>query len=264
MPNVLAERTTIERVRSDLHPILRAENDAPLGVLSGHAAVFNVWTEIRSWYEAYRLGIDGEAFIERIGATAFDKTLSESADKVRCLFRHGWDPQIGDKVLGRFEQLRADGTGLYYEVPLYDTTYNRDLAPGLADQQYGASFRAAVMNFQVDAEPGVSAHNPKGLPEVTYTELALRELGPCTFGQYPEASATLRSELVDQITADPELRAKFLERIQDPRTPSTTGAPPAGDGAATTDHEPARTDHSDVTITNHDATRLRLARFLAS
>lgn len=261
-PTATAERTTIERVRTELHPILRAEESAsPLGVLSGHAAVFDVWTEIRSWYEAYRLGIDADAFIERIGSSAFNKTLSESSDKVRCLFRHGWDPQIGDKVLGKFDQLRADATGLYYEVPLYDTAYNRDLAPGLADQQYGASFRAMVVNWDVNADPGASSHNPKGLPEVTYTELALKELGPCTFGQYPEASSTLRSEVVEQISADPDLRAQFLARIQDPRTPSTT-ALAAGDGAASPDTEPAR--HSDVTTNNHDATLLRLRRHIGA
>ena len=49
---------------------------------------------------------------------------------MRVLFEHGMDPQIGNKVLGPIEDLGEDKRGAYYTVPLLDTSYNRDLAPG--------------------------------------------------------------------------------------------------------------------------------------
>ena len=62
---------------------------------------------------------------------------------MRVLFQHGQDPTIGDKPLGPIDVLEEDGTGPRYEVPLLDTSYNRDLEPGLRAGLYGASFRFA-------------------------------------------------------------------------------------------------------------------------
>jgi phage head maturation protease len=77
-------------------------------------------------------------------------------------------------------------------VPLLDTSYNRDLLPGLKDGVYGASFRFQVMKEELKQDPGVSDHNPKGLPERTITEARVMEFGPVTFPAY--AGATPASE----------------------------------------------------------------------
>jgi HK97 family phage prohead protease len=153
--------------------------------LIGHFAVFDQWTEINSRFEGH--------FIERIAPTAFDKTFAENRRNMRVLFQHGKDPQIGEKILGPIAELRAEGAGAYYEVPLYDTSYNRDLLPGLADNQYGASFRfRAVKEDWVDS-PKRSEHNPDGLRERTITEAKVMEFGPVTFPAYEGSTAGLRS-----------------------------------------------------------------------
>jgi hypothetical protein len=264
MTTDLLERTVLTRSLRDVHPQIRRaddDEDGSLGVLFGHAAMFNVWTEIDNWYEGH--------FLERISPKAFNKTIKENLAAIRCLYKHGWDPTIGDKVLGPIDTLRGDGTGLYYEVPLYDTSYNRDLAPGLRDGQYGASYRAEIINFTRVEKPAKSAHNPDALPEVTYTEFRLKEFGPCTFGAEPASTSTLRSELDDlwpRLRSDPDLLEQFLARAHDLRTPPPDGA--AGDGtpdekgaAATDVDEPARS-HSDAT--HPDADRLWLARLLTT
>jgi phage head maturation protease len=78
---------------------LRANNEGG-PVLSGHAAVFNTWTEINSAFEG--------RFLERLAPGAFAKTISENRDRIRVLFQHGKDPQIGDKPLGPLRTLEED------------------------------------------------------------------------------------------------------------------------------------------------------------
>jgi hypothetical protein len=50
-----------------------------------------------------------------------------------------------------------------------------------------------IIAEQVNNEPGVSDHNPKGLPEVTITEVRCPEFGPVSIGASPHATAQLRS-----------------------------------------------------------------------
>ena len=109
------------------------------------------------------------------------------------LFQHGHDPQIGNKPLGPLTELRESAEGLAYEVPLLDTSYNRDLKPGLEAGLYGSSFRFTVTAEDFDPRPGRSAHNPDRLPERTVTDLHLYELGPVTFPAYSGATAGMRS-----------------------------------------------------------------------
>jgi phage head maturation protease len=136
---------------------------------------------------------------------------------MRVLFQHGQDSQIGSKVLGPIKELRADATGAYYEVPLLDTTYNRDLIPGLDAGLYGASFRFQVMQEDYDAKPKRSDHNPNGLPERTITEARVREFGPVTFGAYADATAGLRSMtdefMFDRLIEDPERMRELAARF---------------------------------------------------
>jgi len=162
--------------------------------LFGHFALFNEWTEIDSFWEGN--------FMESLAPGCFDKTIAENRDNIRCLFQHGRDPVIGSKVLGPIEQLNTDEHGVYYEVPLYDTTYNRDLLPALSDNQYGASFRFRVLREEVAEEPGASDWNPKGIPERKVTELELMEFGPVTFPQYAGATAGMRGHRMRSLTDD--------------------------------------------------------------
>ena len=162
-----------------------------LGLLHGHFAVFDRWTKIDSMFEG--------RFMERIAPGAFDRTFKNNGDQIRCLFQHGRDPSIGMKVLGTPRTVSEDDHGAKYEVPLDDTSYNRDLLPGLRSGQYGASFRFQVMAEEVVRAPAKSDHNPEGIEERTITEVRVREFGPVTFGAYAEATSGVRAVTDDYL-----------------------------------------------------------------
>lgn len=214
---------------------LRAEDDGGMPTLFGHFAVFNRWTEIDSLWEGN--------FLERIARGAFRKTFRENRSAIKPLFQHGTDPQIGDKPLGPAKVLREDQDGAYYEVPLLDTSYNRDLVPGLEAGLYGASFRFRVVKEEIDDSPDPSDENPRGLPERTIKELRLYEFGPVTFPAYEDATAAVRSltdeYLWDRLSADPVRLARFVERQATPNVSIVVSQ-------ATTDDDPALSDRDDV------------------
>ena len=199
--------TTIEQQRPPRENLYRAnfrgvelraeepEGNEPSGpVMSGHFLVFDQWTEISSCYEGN--------FLERFAPGAIKKTIRENRDAMRVLFQHGFDYVVGDKPLGPIRTLEEDSvgehvdgvSGAWYEVPLLDAGYVRDdILPGLEAELYGASFRFRVIREEIDEEPGVSDHNPNGLPERTIKEAQVMEFGPVTFTAYAGASAGVRS-----------------------------------------------------------------------
>jgi HK97 family phage prohead protease len=193
------------------------DDDVPegyIGVMRGHFAVYDQWTEINSIFEGH--------FMERFAPRSFTKTMREQREKIRPLFQHGRDPQAGDKPLGPIRELRDDGDlGAYYEVPLLDTSYNRDLLPGLKAGLYGASHRFRVMRQEVDDNPAASESNPRGLPERTIKEAQLLEFGPVTFPAYDGATAGVRS-ITDQVlfgdlVADRDRLRELVELYSTPR-----------------------------------------------
>lgn len=215
--------------------------------LFGHFAVFNRWTEIDSFWEGH--------FLERIVPGAFKKTFRELGARTKVLFQHGMDFQVGDKPLGPPDVMREDDEGAYYEVPLLDTSYNRDLVPGLEAGLYGASFRFSVMREEWVEEPGVSEYNPSGLPERTLKELRVPEFGPVTFPAYEEATAGVRSLtdefIVARATKNPDqLRAilDYLEKrdgereriVLGRRAADPAATPATDDDAATSDDDASK------------------------
>lgn len=212
------------------------EEHAGMPTLIGHFARFNEWTLIDSMFEG--------RFMERIAPGAFSKTIAENLPNMRVLFQHGKDPSIGDKVLGPIEELREDDQGAYYEVPLLDTSYNRDLLPGLEQGLYGASFRFRVTREDVDQEPKASKHNPEGIPERTIREAAVMEFGPVTFPAYAGATAGVRS-LTDEFVL-----GKFLEAPDRTLAMAQNITHTGGEGdAAAVYPTPVSTTTSDGTIT---------------
>jgi HK97 family phage prohead protease len=164
---------------------LRQGDDGAMPTLAGHFAVFNSPAVINSILEGN--------FIERIAPAAFNATIAEDRVAMRCLFQHGMDFLAGDKPLGPILTLREDSIGAFYEVPLLDARYVRDLVPGLEAGVYGASFCFRVIREEWDEEPDPSDLNPDGLPERVLLEVRVLEFGPVTFPAYADATAGVRS-----------------------------------------------------------------------
>lgn len=233
----------LEVVRAAAPTSVRAnapEGDAGAGMptMDVRFSAFGNWYEIDSYFEG--------RFLERTERGAFKKTIRENRENVRVLFNHGFDPQIGDKVLGAIADLREDEGAAVGVVPLFDTSYNRDLVPGLEAGVYGSSMRMVVIKDEWNDEPGRSDHNPDGIPERTIKEVRLLEFGPVTFPANPESTAGVRSTTDDYYerlrSRDPH-RVEELTRARELRTPPTRAAADGtgqADGAArTTTSEPA-------------------------
>lgn len=216
-------------------------DDAAMPTLEVRFSRFDTWYEIDSWWEG--------RFLERTKRGAFSKTIKERLAQIRCLYDHGYDPQIGNKVLGGIESLSEETDSPVGVVPLFDTSYNRDLVPGLEAGVYGSSFRFRVIKEEWNDEPGRSEHNPDGLPERTITEVRLFEFGPVTWPANPDSTAGLRS-LTDSYyerlrSRDPQRVDDLLARAQRLRTPDErpAAAPaldPAGAAPQHTDEPAAR------------------------
>lgn len=179
--------------------VARAEDDDTaaddaMPVMTVEFSRFDTWYEIDSWWEG--------RFLERTKRGAFKRTIkSQGAGGVKVLFNHGRDMQIHQKVLGVASLLEERESSPYMEVPLLDTSYNRDLVPGLEAGAYGSSFMFEVIGESWNREPGQADHNPEGLPERTITEVKLFEAGPVTWPANPDATAGLRSG-VDWLMAE--------------------------------------------------------------
>lgn len=257
---------TIDAPRDDLYrgitrmPEVRAveDDDADGSLMFGHCAVFNEWTEIDSVFEG--------RFLERIVPGAFKKTIRENRSTVKVQFDHGYDLHINDALLGPIDELREDDAGLYYEVPLLDTDYNRDrILPMLqgrlmnGDQRgslLGASFQFRVLQDAWVTEPKRSDHNPDGYPERTIKEVRLYEFGPVVWPAYDQATAGCRS-LTDHFLQRRLARmgtAERAARLLAPAATSTEAEPNTIDEPALS-HSASRSVRLDGLLT--DIQRLR-------
>jgi HK97 family phage prohead protease len=209
MMDTLTDNLSRMRPQAEAAAFRADAEDGDGRTLYGHFSVFDTWYEVNSAWEGN--------FLERIAPGAFARTISERGAQVKALYDHGHDPQLGNKPLGAFRELREDKTGGYYEIGLIDTDYNRDfIIPAARAGLLGASFRFRVRAEQWVDQPTVSKHNPKGIPERTITDTDLYELGPVTFPASEAATAALRStsdDFFDRLTGDPLFVARFTERV---------------------------------------------------
>lgn len=204
---------------------LRAATDTDAGgmpTMVVNFARFDEWTEIRSLFEGH--------FLERFVEGAFAKTIREQFANIRSLLQHGRDPSVGMKPLGRITDLREQADGAYADVQLLDAPYVRELVPGLKEGLFGASFQFRPVRQEIVEKPVRSDHNPDGLPEITVTEAMVHEVGPVTFGAYPNASSSIRSLTDDMIfeqmlREQPDrLRELLTEKSSSDQTPDPDGS----------------------------------------
>jgi HK97 family phage prohead protease len=165
------------------------ERSDSLGTMEVRYSRFGVWYEVNSWWEG--------RFLERVQKGAFKRTLAQhndanSSHNIKTLFNHGMDFHIGDKLLGDITSAKEESDSPVHLVNLWDTSYNRDLLPGLRRGAYGSSFMFVVAKDAWDHEPESSDHNPEGLPERTITETRTYEAGPVTWPANPEATSGMR------------------------------------------------------------------------
>jgi hypothetical protein len=238
---------------------LRADADGGMPTMEVRFSTFDTWYEIDSFWE-------GE-FLERTKRGAFAETIREDRDSIKTLFNHGFDPQIGDKVLGQITDLREEPDSPVGVVPLFDTTYNRDLLPGLDAGVYGSSFRFRVTGEEWDDEPGAADHNPRGLPERTITKVRLMEFGPVTFPANPDATAGLRcmtDSYYERLRQRDTSAFEAAVRAAGVTIPDLTGRPGARSaGGGDPDAEPREGEASTPTIKQLlDDGELRLRRIL--
>lgn len=224
----------LEVVR-DVGTVVRAaaadEESAPR-TMEVRFSPFGEWYEIDSMFEG--------RFLERTVPGAFKRAIDRGLPDVKVLFNHGFDPQVGDKPLGPIRSLTEEGDSPVGIVELLDTSYNRDLIPGLEAGVYGSSFRFRVVQEEWDDMPRRSERNPDGIPERTIKEVRLYEFGPVTFPANPAATAAVRSatdSYYERLRArDPQGVAELEERAKRLRPPTEAPAaePPATEGPADT------------------------------
>jgi HK97 family phage prohead protease len=190
---------------------LRDNGAAPAGrTLTGHFALFNEWAEIHSRLEGH--------FLERIAPGAFARAFAEQRDRVKVLYDHGRDPQLGNKPLGRILDLTEDERGAAFEIDLIRTSYNDDfIIPAAEAGVLGASFRFSIPDGgdSWNMKPRPSNRNPEGLPERTIHDLDLFEFGPVTFPAYEATDVGVRcgtDAFVESLRSDPKFLARFVER----------------------------------------------------
>lgn len=227
---MLRDRSLFDVVRYAPAGAVRATpagtEDGPEGVLFGHFSVFNRWYEIDSPWEGN--------FLERVAPGTFTQTFAE--DTQRCWFQHGYSSILDKMSLGAIEALREDEVGAYYEVRLFGGL-PQTLVEGLAAGEYGASFRMRILEETVNADPGVSADNPKGLPEVTIQRVSCPEFGPVSIGASPYATANLRCGTDDFYDAlrsrdvDQWTRAARAAGLEIPTVEASTEGAAGGDAA---------------------------------
>lgn len=163
------ERRTIPIDRLGALELRAAEGEAR--TLVGHAAVFDVWTEL--W------GME-----ERVRPGAFTQSVKD--DDIRGLFNHN-----PDNVLGRNRAktltLREDKVGLAFEITLPNTQLARDLAVSIERGDItGCSFGFITRKAEWEDEDGK-------VPRRSIVDAQLFDIGPVTYPAYTETDIEARS-----------------------------------------------------------------------
>lgn len=221
MLNERYEGDIYRAVVSPLELIERSDSDPVMG---GMFSRFDSWYEVNS-------PIEGQ-FMERITRGAFAKSINENMSKIRVVFNHGLDRSLGGSVLGKLERMSEESDGAHYEATLFRSVPQL-LIDGLRAGVYGASFRGDAIKRNIDYTPKKSDYNPEGLPEVTLSEIRLKDVGPTERPVVADTTSFVRcitDELaLGNLLGSPEtIRALFdqgaatLERREEPEPEATT------------------------------------------
>lgn len=202
---------------------LRDEDNAP-PVMHGYLSNFGEWAKVDS-------RIEGQ-FMERMAPGAFKNTINQNRSRMRVIYDHGQDPRFGRHPLGPIQRLEEDERGVLFEVPLLDTSNNRDLLPGLRAGVYGSSYKFRAVKMDRPVRPGGATDtNPDRWEERTIREVEMVEFGPTPFPVYAGSTAGVRSLTdeyrINQLGIDPEQLRSLLASIALPDGAAATHSSPA-------------------------------------
>ena len=164
--------------RRFLHVTQRAAGDNDKPIIEGDAAVFDQEAVIGDWFR------------EMIAPGAFKRVLSEKPDVIAAL-NHNWDQVLGRTTAGTLS-IEETKESLRYAIDINpdDTEAMNTYAKVKRGDVSQASFA-----FKVRKESWVSPSHRGELSLRIIEEVdTLYDVGPCTFGAYPEASASARSK----------------------------------------------------------------------
>lgn len=142
--------------------------------LVGHAAVFDVWTEIFPGFE------------ERVAPEAFDNALREGQD-VRALFNHNPDFPLA-RTTNDTLRLSTDNVGLLAEIDLADTSKARDVGESVRRgdvSQMSFGFRTVKDEWE-NVDGGRVMRR-------TLTQVDLIDVSPVTFAAYGSTDIAARA-----------------------------------------------------------------------
>lgn len=151
---------------------LRASTNG-VGILNGYAAVFNRYSQ--------NLG----GFVEQVDPAAFNKTLADGVD-VLARFNHSDDALLGTS-LAETLRLGVDGTGLWYEVDLPDTSVGRDVK-ALAER---GDLRFSSFAFRTMEDDW--GYTNEDFPLRTLKSVQLVDVAPVVNPAYRDTTTGLRS-----------------------------------------------------------------------
>jgi HK97 family phage prohead protease len=187
---------TIERRFLTVAQRAAGSNENP--TIEGEAVVFNQEAVIGSWFR------------EMIAPGAFRRVLSEKPDVIGA-YNHDWNDVLG-RTTAETLFLEETKTALRYVI---DVNPEDTDAMNIYRKVKRGDVSQASFAFTVRTEEWIRSANDKELPLRIIKEIdQLYDVGPCTFGAYPEASANARSKASEFQEPVPDL-------MQEPKSGET-------------------------------------------
>lgn len=170
----------IDAIERRIVPLNRGEiatradgDDTPVGI-EGHTAVFNQWTDL-GWFE------------EMVAPGAFTGTIAD--DDIRALFNHDPNFVLGRNVADTLT-LREDDVGLWFRTEPPGTQWANDLIVTIER----GDIDQASFGFRTIRDSWEYADDINGKDRRTLLEVQLYDVGPVTFGAYPQTDVKARAE----------------------------------------------------------------------
>jgi HK97 family phage prohead protease len=180
---------------------VRAAEDGEKKFIEGDAAVFNQETVIGDWFR------------EMIDPGAFKRVLAEKPDVIAA-YNHNWDVVLARTTNGTLTLEETDAS-LRYRAEINP---NDPEAISVYEKVKRGDVPQASFAFTVRSEEWVNPPDRKELPLRRITEVdELYDVGPCTFGAYPQASAQARSKAVEFQTVEDVLGQEPVAEQADPQ-----------------------------------------------